>query len=157
MEFLLFGSMVWFWIAIGILVISFVVSDLSENGFIASCFFAVFTAMYMYNSSIPSFITWINVIGYVSIGMVYAVIRIIFLGVNSSENYNGINTLVDEQRQAIINSLLRRVSSNIIRWILLWIVSLPLFILDKFFPLLGEFITKKFKGFFTFLLKIGLK
>ena len=88
MEFLLFGSMVWFWIVAFIVFVATCISEKSENGWGAFWSIIIFLILVYFWGEIEIF-TLTNlkfVLAYLGIGFVYALIRAYFYGVKSKRD-----------------------------------------------------------------------
>lgn len=142
LEFLIFGSFVWTVIVFAILLILLIFSESLENGFIGFIGVLAFLAINHYWGNIPvtNLLTWRNAFGYLGIGIVFAVIRVYFYGVErASKGYNLENEL----------------KNHVFRWWLNWPFSLIHWIFNGLLRDLFDVIYDKIEGFFKYFFELG--
>jgi hypothetical protein len=162
----LFGSVVWFWIVTAVFVFICFASDLNKNGYYA---FAAFIALIVvYNfwgdlKAILGFLTWTNVVIYLTIGFIYATVKTFFSGRKLKEklenlpyerpdNVGYIHETKKEAKLKFINKL----ESNVTRWLLMWWVSLINWLFTDLFKDFFHLIYSKFRRFFEYVAELGM-
>ena len=127
-EFVLWGSVLTFWIATLLLFIVFVLSDIYENGYAATFALTVFVYLtYRWsNFNIFTIATLTNVGVYIGLGLVYAFIKTYFFGrkKGSTMSEKELKKYYDPEDKWTRDNLLSKLKRNVFRWWFMWPVSL---------------------------------
>lgn len=80
--FALWGSAIWFWLLTLLIIISFFIADVNEEGYWAATSFVIFLVITHFWSDFNFFsiVTWNLVFLYLGIGLVYSIIRTVLFG-----------------------------------------------------------------------------
>lgn len=142
LSFHLFGGVVWFWIAIVVLLMLFFIAEISSQGFIATIGLAVFLALNWYKGDVPTaeIFTWANAGIYLLLGFIYAVIRTFFYG---RDQINISSYTVDSLKE------------NVFRWWLLFPISLIAWTLEDLIGNIWNAIYDICSNGFEYVLKLG--
>lgn len=139
----IFGSFVWFCIIL-LIVLSFLfISESREDGTIAFTAFIVFAVINHFWGNIPlfSYFTWENILIYLGIGFIYAIIKSFFYGRNSKDD--------------TYNTKINKLKGNVFRWWTLWPISLTYWVFSDLFKDLYEWLYKHIGKLFEYFFKLG--
>tara|TARA_R110000851_G_scaffold47424_1_gene115090 strand:- start:51256 stop:51801 length:546 start_codon:yes stop_codon:yes gene_type:complete len=153
--FILFGSVLWFWIFTSAFILVLFLSDIYENGYYAFVSFLVFLGFLHFKSNLDmvSFIQlyWYTPLIYLGVGVVYAMIRTYFYGRKPyTPPYVNKEDSAEEVRELKREALKSKLKNNVFRWWFLFPVSLINWIftdlLKDFFNAIYSKLRKVFEG-----------
>jgi len=164
----IFGYVTW-WIIISIaIILIFVVSDLSENGYVATFFLVVYVAIFYIwgnvgDSKILSIFTISNLSIYLGIGFIYALIKSYLFGYKqgnlindkynkdyhfTTEHKEETKDLIIRDKKDLIEDRYNKIRDNVFRWWLMLPINLltnGLNLISDAFIILWKYIGKIFK------------
>ncbi len=171
MEFILFGAKVWFWVAIGILLLISVVSEAREDGtysfwgFVGLCVALFFWGPDWFKR-FWEHISWTWPLIYLGIGIIFAISSIIVYGLRNkpkikaerekyAQRHKLTLPLTEEQENEFrdtgdVDRLIkpRDFQDDVTRWWLNWPGSFVYWLFEDFFVNLGEYLYSVTKRFF---------
>ena len=162
--FVLWGSVLYFWIFTSIFVLILFLSDIYENGYFAFTTFLIFLAVLFFSSNVDlvSFITlyWHSPLIYLGIGLIYATIRIFFYG---RKQFNPINLpysakdySADKIKELKREELRSKLKSNMFRWWFLFPISFLNWFLKDLVRDFFNWVYSKLRRFFEYVLDLGI-
>ena len=168
----LFGSATWFWVSFVALAILFTISEWKESGVIAAVGFAAFIGVHWHQgtTTLSQIFTWQNILIYIGIGIVYALIRSFFSArkkraeyqsllerdselEKNSKGQNKYNNNAEDQLQRWLDDL----KMDAIRWISIWPISIPLWFLQDMLAEIFSWLYDKMAIVFRKVFEAGLK
>jgi len=159
--FTLFGSVLVFWLTTIVLLVIFEISDIYENGYVATFALSIFIfATWRWSDfNVFSYITLWNVSTYLVTGFIYAGIKSLFYGrqIGKTMSDGDSDNYYHKDYKWTKKSLLKKLKSNVSRWWLLWPVSLINWILSDLVKDVYNWVYDKIRGFFIYLFELGLK
>lgn len=144
LNFALFGSFAWALAFFILLFIVLMVSEGVEHGGVAFLGLACFLLINYYWGNIPvqKLITWQNVLGYLGIGFIFAIIRIYFYGRKlGSEG----ETIKDAE-----------IKEHVFRWWFIWPASLIYWCFSSLLIEAYNLVYDKFESTFKYFLNLGI-
>lgn len=137
----IFGSFMWFCIVLAALLITFFWSESVEHGGIAFIGVVAFLILNHFWGNVPvrDYISTVNVLIYLGLGLIYAVIRTYFYGRNSSERD------------------IAYLKGNVFRWWFIFPISLISWIVSDLCRDLWNWVYDLFQGMFEYFFKLGQK
>lgn len=146
-----FGSFAWFLVASVFLLVCFIWSELDEHGGIAFVAVLGFLIVNHFFGNVPTkeIFTWWNVVGYLFLGLVYALVRTYHFGKTVSSIY-----IKSNEKNSPVPSELKE---NVFRWWFLWPISLIVWVCSE---LLGDLYDKLYdfcSSLFNYMFNLGLK
>jgi len=103
--FLLFGSPILFWSLFILLIILFFVSEVNENGFVAFISFAIFCIVNHYYGKSHMFALFSvqNIVIYLILGFIHAVIRVYIKGVKARKTVDEMKEFIQDYNKQLQN------------------------------------------------------
>ncbi len=141
----IFGSFVWFCIIVFILRCTCFWSERAKHGGIAFAGFTIFLIINHFWGNVPvsNYLTVTNILIYLGIGLIYAIIR--------AYNY-GTKNPTDEYKTAI-----GKLKGHVFRWWFIWPISLLSWLFTGLIKDFFDFLYRLFKGMFEYFFKFGQK
>lgn len=154
----LFGSVIWALITIGIFLIICFISDVNENGFVATGFLVVLSFLFFIwgKESLPVFkslISWQFLVTYFSLGLVYAFIRVFFHGRSEMKKVNE-HRLEGRTYEYNID---RKIKENIFRWWFMFPISLIVWIISDMIKEIYDYVYQRMSKAFDYVFNLGIK
>lgn len=157
----LFGSVIWFWVSVAVFLTICFASDINKNGFYAFGTLVVFIILFNFWGNIEpilSFLTVKNIFIYLGIGFLVATLRTF---VASKKLKKKIKKLPDEKpkeypyttKKEAKNEFIKELEGNVSRWWFMWPISSISFLIKDGW----EFVYSKIKGYFKYIVELGLK
>jgi len=163
-----FGSFIWWLIITTVLLIFLFTSEIEGNNIIP--FFSIilyFVILYFWsNKDIDILFNWINIISYIGIGLLYAIIKTYFLGNKVKKD---IKKYLSEEKSWIkndddakkyknntINDFKTGLKDNIFRWWLFWPISLIVWLFKDLIKDIWNFIYKYTHKLFEKIFMLGI-
>jgi hypothetical protein len=158
MSLTLFGSVVWALIVIGIFITICFISDVKENGFVATTFLVIFSLLFFKwgKDSLPTFIsvfTWKFFTVYFSLGLIHAFIRVFFHGRSEMKKVNEYR-LEEKTYEYNIN---RKIKENVFRWWFMWPISLITWIISDMVEEIYDWLYQRISKAFDYVFNLGIK
>jgi len=164
----LFGSFVWWSIITAVLLIILFVSEVNENGYVAFGFVVAYLTLFYFkgNQDLGVFLDWNYLLIYLSVGIIYSVIRTLNLGlkkkkevqehINNSESY-WIKTKKDaiKYKKQQHQELLKKLAANVSRWWFMWPISLIVWTLSDLMSDFWNWLWKIFRSVFEAIFNFG--
>ena len=163
-EFLLFGSIVYFYLSILIFISILFWADIRENGFFALFAFLVFMVGMNYYSTFEPFryITWTSVGLYLGVGFIHSIIRTYFYGASNPLKYNGyehnpseetVKKSIDDQ----IETKRSYLKGNVFRWWFLFPISFINWAISDLVRDVYNFVYSKLQSLYEGVFNMGIK
>jgi hypothetical protein len=161
----LFGAALWFWLSVLLFVIICFISDVKEEGYGATVALIAFSILlYFWGDLKPitSIFTIQNGLIYLGIGLVFSTIRTFFSARQLWETIKNLpvtterNSKYDTQeykKEKFINEL----KGNVFRWWFMWPISMITWLVTDIVRDIWNYLYSKFKGFFEFIVELGIK
>jgi len=165
--FTVFGAGVWFTITLIVLLITWFIADISENGFVA--FWSVIwfcVVMYVWGTYDLSWLTWTNLGFYLGAGLIHALVRSFFLGrdeakavIKHKAEWDSINrnTTWEESTKLLIIQQEHKIKSHFFRWAFIWPASLLVWIVGDWLKDLASWAYDSLKEQLETIKKAGYK
>ena len=163
---LLFGGSIFWTIAIGVvfLIICFA-SDIEKNGFYAfGSFILLIVTYYLWGDikTFLSFFTWINITGYLGIGLLYSFLRTFIEGRKLGKRmlklpHKKEGEHVHYTKESEKDEYIQDLKGNVFRWWFLWPISLINWILTDIIKDLWDFLYQNIRKIYNRILDIGIK
>lgn len=152
---LLFGSLTLTIILLAITVIVCIYSEYDKNGITAFLFVVglVIVNYFWGTFNLMPYLTAFNIVSYLLLGILYSFIKTIFYGKHMKNSYPS-SCKDDDERNAY---LMQDLKENILRWILMFPISLLYWIFSDLLIQLWDVIYKYVKRFYDWLFLLGTK
>lgn len=157
----LFGSVIWFWISVALFLTICFASDINKNGFYAFGTLVVFVILFNFWGNIEpivSFLTVKNIFIYLGIGFLVATLRTFVATKKLKKEIKDLpiekpNQYPYTTKQEAKNEFIKELEGNVSRWWFMWPISSISFLVNDGW----KFAYSKIKGYFKFIVELGLK
>lgn len=163
----LFGSVIWFWLMFALFIVICFASDIKKNGYYAfGTLIVVSVILYFWgNETFVYFksVVWNfkNISTYLGVGLLFATIKSFFASRKLAKELKNLPDTSDDswvttksKRRKEFNEEL---GENVARWWFMWPISLIIWLYDSLLADVWNFIWKKIKGYFLFIVDLGIK
>jgi hypothetical protein len=155
----LFGSAILGIAVLGLFITFCFVADWDENGYIATTALVITSLLFYFFGKetwniVINFITWKLVLGYLIIGIIYAIIRIFFHGRIEKNKLN--KSRLEGRSSDFEYTINRNIKNNVKRWWLLWVISLIDWFLKDMIKEIYDIVYQKLSKFFNYVLELGI-
>ena len=153
----LFGSAILGIAVLTLFIIFCFVADWNENGYVATTALVITGLLFYFFGKetwnhVVNFITCKMILGYIILGLIYAIIRIFFYGRIEKKKFN--QSQLEGHYPYSIN---KDIKDNIKRWWFLWIISLIDWFLKDMIKEIYDITYQKLSKFFNYILELGIK
>lgn len=155
----LFGSVIWALLVLAFVIVMLFVSDVNENGFIATTFIIIGSIVfYIWGresfNEIISFFAWYHILAYFGLGLLHAFIRVFFYGRKVMVDFNETKYPGDQLSLKYKRS---KIKENVFRWWFLWPVSLLVWIVQDIVRDVYNYCYDKLENLFNWIMELGVK
>jgi hypothetical protein len=164
----LFGSAIYFWMAVIMFVIICFIADAHENGFAAFGFLIVFSICFYIWSDVKAILalfTIASVTGYLLVGLGFSMFRTFFAGRKLGKKIKDLPSAEIEKdgytksgtKERAKQNFLEEMQGNVFRWWFMWPISLLSWVATDFIVEAWEYSYSKISGLYNYILELGMK
>lgn len=156
LAFTIFGSVVWFYIILTIVLIALIASDIQEEWLAPLVIVGAFILINYFWGNIPigKYLTWSNVGIYIGVGFIFSLIRTFFKGKELKREYESLQTLLSNPYEQSLQEYKSEfaLKANVFRWWFMFPISIITWLFGSVFKDIWNYVYSKLATVYTKIL-----